>query len=862
MNNFVDENTTTKKFAQDAKTIINNLPAELLSQKRFFPVKLITDQKGNLQKVPTIKAWQMPENQMSAADAIKETGLIGMDICGHGIRPNYFFVDFDNVTDQNGTFLYDDAERWHNYLVEVAETFSETSIRKCGSHCLLCPTPNKFPTLTGSNGNHAIHFDKKKKAKIELFYNSGRYILLTGYNVKNMEIISGKEADEFCQQLCNQVTIGNSKIKDRADTGKSAQIDSDISLEEVRKMLAAIPCDKMTYADWFKIAAIIHYHYGDSGFEVFRAWSETDPARYTLEACQKQWGYIVQRSKINLARPATIGTLIFYAKKFGYRPPKKAGDRKNIVIDKKDSIEEIQEKIRQKCEWAHDKNGHPTKIKPTVLNYGLVFNNDPNLKGLFGRDEFRNEIVFKRRAPWHSKDAPLKDCWDDTDDAELRLYLAENYAEMPNMQRTLDYTTRIARENSFHSIRNFLDNLPAWDGVPRMENIFCKFLGAEDDLYTHEVSKHFFIGLIARALNPGCDFQEVVVLQGAQGIGKSRILRMLGGKHGVNPTGESWHVALRDQLDDSHAVDAMRKGWIIELEEFAATSRTDVNAMKGVLSADDITRRFAYDRRARTIKAHWVFVGTTNDDSPLRDQTGNRRFLPIKCYNKESSIVEGMTPEYMKQVLAEAYYNYNKTFPNVDDFDADKLRLSVEIQRLAAQKAAGITQDDGLTTEIKGYVDSKILPDYIWRLLSKEERRKFFVNGGCLIMKDAVAELNLRRRARGGTPDDVQSDVNRITSYIEGGGKNENGEITIRIEEIPRGKDNDPDKIFHINGTELRKQICAAEISNECFGANRRANINRISEVLSRLDGWTLGERLRNSDAAYPDQKKPYYRNS
>ena len=834
---------------------LENLPAELLNQKRFFPVRITND--GH--KVPTIKAWQKLENQMTAYEAIKETGLIGMDICGHGVYPDYFFVDFDHVKDQCGNFLYDDAERWNNYL-QIAETFNERSFSKDGTHYLFCPSPNKFPALTGEP-NHAIYFDEDKKGKgapkIELFYCSGRYILLTGDSAPNMEIISGVEADEFCQQLCNQIALDTSHIKDVANACAGAQIDSDVPIEEVKKILAVIPCAKVSYADWFKAAAILHYHYGEAGFEIWRAWSETDPDRYTLEACQRQWDYIARRSALKVSRPATIASLIFFAKQFGYQPKKNA-DR----ADDSNEADTIYKEIRKQCVWSKDRNGHPTKIKDWVINYEKIFYNDPNLKGLFGRDDFRQEVVFKRRAPWHSKNAPLKDCWEDSDDSELRLYLAKHYAEMGTNQRTLDFVNRIARENSFHGIRQFLDNLPDWDGEKRLEKILVKFLGAEDTTYTHEVTKHLFLGAIARALNPGCDFQEVVVLQGAQGIGKSRLLRMLGGKHGVNPTGESWHVALRDQLDDSHAVDAMRKGWIIELEEFAATSRTDVNAMKGVLSADDVTRRFAYDRRARTIKAHWIFVGTTNDDSPLRDQTGNRRFLPIKCHNKESQIVEGMTPEYIRLVLAEAYHIYKEMFPTVDDFDADKLRLPVEIQLLAAQKAAGITQDDGLTTEIKGFVDSLILPDYIWHLLSREERRKFFVNGGCLIMKDAVAELNFRRRARGGKREDVQRDVTLISSYINKGGKNENGETTIRIEEISRGKDNAPDKIYHINGTEIRKHICQSEIFNECFGSDNRKRITRISEILSRLDDWTLCERLQKIDPAYPDQRKPYYRSS
>ena len=642
----------------------------------------------------------------------------------------------------------------------------------------------------------------------------------------------------------------------------------DLKEFRIRRMLDFISPSSLTYDEWLAVGIALFNEGFDCG--VWEQWSRADN-RFKDGECEAKWKTFHYDATGN-----KIGTLYQYAIESGYDEKEtqrdfhqshpesskktRADDNLKLVSRhmellakleelkklpmSEDKISKIRRILHKLCHWSYDKNGNPTKIKPDVYNYKLIFGNDPNLTKLFGRDDFRQETIFLRRAAWHNKDAPLKDSWDDADDAELRLYLAENYAEMSNPQRTFDFIIRVARENSFHSIKKFFDGLPKWDGVPRMKKLFVKFLGADDTEYTHEVTRHALLGAIARAFYPGCDFQSVVVLQGPQGIGKSRVIRMLGGKHGVNK-GENWHVALRDQLDDSHAVDAMRKGWIVEIEEFAAGSRADVNAMKGVLSADDVTRRFAYDRRAKTIKAHWTFFATCNDDAPLRDQTGNRRFLPIKCKNKQSQTIPGMTADYIQQVWAEALVEFKELFPTVDDFDDDKLRLSPEIQAQAAAQAENITQDDGLTTEIKGYLDKKILPPVIWYLLSREERHKFFVEGGKFQIEKDDLQARFKNRV-GKKYEELLPEFEKACTVREG------------FLRHFTDKDNRWQLIFY--GSELRQHICAAEIFNECFGSDNRKRINRINEILSMLDGWHLGERLQKADPTYKDQKKVYYR--
>lgn len=854
---------------------LENLPAEILSLKRF-----LATHKDN-HKRPVAREWQKPENQ---SYYLELSGTIGF-VASTETPDSLIFYDFDHCFNEAGEFVNDTVADWYRRL-HVEGTYCERSQSKGGLHMFARPT-HELPKSDG-----ALKLDCGDGAFIEVFYLTTKFCLITGdcYNCEpKAPIITGDRADVDFQAIVNAIedkthnaSPQSSNQKAKSET-KPAQAEKELpkELQELIDRINAITPQQLEDKGYLqhsdkgdprpngytcpwcgsgehdnKSGALSYYTGANGGYFSCHA---NHCGGSILKFLSHEYG-IENRGKdfFQLLKTAAEDFAIEYDPKIFELPSRE--ERLNyleFLLSQSQSHardNEIRKIIRGLCEWSRDNNGNKTNIKSTAANYELIFRYDPCLRKLFGLDKFRNEIVFLRRAPWHAPDDLLKDSWDDYDDSELRLYLALNYKEIGSIQRTFDFVIKFGRLNAFHSIKNFFNSLPQWDGEPRMETIFCKFLGAENTPYVRAVTKNWLLGAIARAFYPGCDYQSTLVLSGAQGIGKSRVLRMLGGKHGVNPRGESWHVALRDSIDDCHAIDAMRKGWIIELEEFAATSRADVNVMKGVITADDVTRRFAYDRRAKTVKAHWLFAGTTNDDAPLRDQTGNRRFLPIRCLNQESTIVDGMTADYIRQCWAEACHVFREMFPTADSFDADKLRLPREIQTQAADRASKITQDDGLVNEVSGFVDQKILPDYIWLLLSKEERRKFFADGGKFSSKLMFSDLISRRKKLGGSQKKIEADIAKIKDFL-----NEENPWVV-IETIPRGKDNLPDTIYHIYGTEYRKHICAAEIYNEHFGADNRRRMNRINETLSRLEGWEAGARLRNADPLYPDQKLPYYR--
>jgi len=500
---------------------------------------------------------------------------------------------------------------------------------------------------------------------------------------------------------------------------------------------------------------------------------------------------------------------------------------------------EMIELIRDACDWHCNRQGFKESVKATAANVEKIFTYDPNLDGLIGYDEFQQADVFLKAPTWNN--AKKGDEWTDRDDSQLQMYLRKTYTEFANEKLTFNAVTVFSDDHRFHVVKDFFHSLPKWDGKPRAKKLFVKFLGADDIPYVHEVTLNILTAAIARIFHPGCDYQLAPILLGEQGIGKSHCLSRLGG---------AWYGSLVDDVGDPHAIDAIQKLWFVEIKEMAAMKK-DVDANKRFIDSAKDTRRQAYARRATTIPRHCVFVITTNNKMCLTDMTGNRRYPIIVCHNKARHFVAGLTDDYIKQVWAEVFAHYNELFK--DGFDEKKLVLSREAQTQSDEIAEDYLRDDGMESEIRAYLDIKILPLVLWYLLTREERRKFIADGRLVII-DAVKEFNHRRRARGGKDAIVQRDVDLISSCLT----KTQQKNWLRIEhKTIQGNDVDE---YILYGSELREHICAVEIYNECFGNDKRKSPTRINEILNRIDGWNLGEDISKADPAYLRQRKVFYR--
>ncbi len=199
--------------------------------------------------------------------------------------------------------------------------------------------------------------------------------------------------------------------------------------------------------------------------------------------------------------------------------------------------------------------------------------------------------------------------------------------------------------NTFHPIKSFVEST-VWDGVPRAERLFPVYLGAADTHYVRQVTRKMLLAAVTRLYRPGCKFDQMLVLVGPQGAGKSSLLAKLG---------REWFSDSLRTFENKEAGEHLQSGWIFEIGELSAMKKTEVEEVKAFLSKTEDRYRVAYDRQVSEFPRKCVFFGTTNTRDFLRDATGNRRFWPVEVVpdRAELSHWDHLGDEEVRQIWAE-----------------------------------------------------------------------------------------------------------------------------------------------------------------------------------------------------------------
>ena len=361
------------------------------------------------------------------------------------------------------------------------------------------------------------------------------------------------------------------------------------------------------------------------------------------------------------------------------------------------------------------KTNHKTgEADPTINNAELIMRNDPNLRGVVAMNEFLARPVLIRDVPWRKpgsvRDARNGTPWVDSDDSGLRSYM-ERAWQFRGRQAIADAWTNVCKENTFHPIRDYLNSL-TWDGIPRLDTMFIRYLRAPDTTYVRAATRKWMCAAVARVYEPGRKFDQMIVLVGPQGVGKSRLAKILS---------RGWFTDSLTTMNGKEAYEGLNGAWIVEVAELAATRRSETETIKNFISKQVDSYRPAYGRHTVDYPRQCVFYGTTNDPSFLKDRTGNRRFWPIQVEGLDRGRLTGLEEE-VDQLWAEAVAKYRAGEPLWMDTE--------ELNDLATEAAEMYTVDDELVGFVSDYLD-KMLPDN-WEDLTVEERRDY-VQGRSLI---------------------------------------------------------------------------------------------------------------------------------
>lgn len=353
-----------------------------------------------------------------------------------------------------------------------------------------------------------------------------------------------------------------------------------------------------------------------------------------------------------------------------------------------------------KAELEYTKSG---KLLCNIANIILILENDPALAGHIVHDLFTGMDSAKDGLPWNKN----ANQWTDTDDANLRVWLEKRY-DITGKEKIADALTAVLTRHSYHPIRDYLSGL-TWDGVPRLDRIIIDYMGAEDSELNRAMSRKHFVAAVARVFNPGCKYDYCLIMSGAEGIGKSTLLRVMGGK---------WFNDSITTLEGKEGMEQLRRAWVVELGELSSIKRSDVEQVKAHLSKQVDIYRAAYARRVLEHPRQCVFCGTTNEALFLKGDTGNRRFwvIPVVAELRKYRDWSEAIRRDRDQLWAEAVHYYKQGEP---------LYLSEELEAQAKQRQQDFNDDndDPIVAMLDKYLNT-LLP-VNWDTMDIQARRSY-----------------------------------------------------------------------------------------------------------------------------------------
>ena len=288
-------------------------------------------------------------------------------------------------------------------------------------------------------------------------------------------------------------------------------------------------------------------------------------------------------------------------------------------------------------------------VLASLSNVVAVLTRHDEWKGVIGYDAFSGRLMKLRKPPVDGADVGE---WSDLDDGKLRLWLSGKYRIEPKREVIMEAVSLCADRNRFHQVREYLDAL-AWDGVPRLRLWLAEHMGATITPYVMAAGSKWLISAVARIYVPGCKADHVLIFEGKQGVGKSSALRILGG---------DWFTDAPFRLGDREGDMITRGKWMVELSELDSLNKAETAAAKAFFSSSSARYRGPWEKRPSDVPRQCVFAGTVNHQEYLRDDSGNRRYWPVRIATEEDVDLDGLAA-VRDQLWAEAVVEFRAGVP-------------------------------------------------------------------------------------------------------------------------------------------------------------------------------------------------------
>jgi hypothetical protein len=243
------------------------------------------------------------------------------------------------------------------------------------------------------------------------------------------------------------------------------------------------------------------------------------------------------------------------------------------------------------------------------------------------------------------------------DDVTVLDFAVKHGFKNANISTINNYMDKLAQNNSYHPVREYLDNLNLIDSNEEIDKLSntLELVNEDDRPYVDMLLRKWLISCVAAIYEPNYRSQGVLTLQGKQSIGKSTWFRKLFPENSFCGEFVGLDVNNRDSIQKA------TKYWTVELAELESTFKKDFIALKGFITSEYDEYRAAYERKSEKHKRKTVFCGTVNSNEFLKDDTGDRRFWIIeidKIDMKADIDISRLWGEvlYLYKVKAETYY--------------------------------------------------------------------------------------------------------------------------------------------------------------------------------------------------------------